>query len=143
MCLFLSAVFCMCVCACVSFTSPVNGLYYQTIKSPRSLPEKSLTRNASSKKAFSCVAWQRCVCCMSCLSTAPSCLSSSRSHGDMTPDTPNGETNIKRLSVLQAVAQGYCPISQDETEQEICTGNQDASADARYYKSRDSSSNST
>lgn len=61
----------------------------------------------------------------------------------MTPDTPNGETNIKRLSVLQAVAQGYCPISQDETEQEICTGNQDASADARYYKSRDSSSNST
>lgn len=35
----------------------------------------------------------------------------------MTPDT-------KRLSVLQAVAQGYCPITQEDAEQEICKGNQ-------------------
>lgn len=40
----------------------------------------------------------------------------------MTPDTPFG--NPKRLSVLQAVAQGYCPIEHEDAEQEICTGNQ-------------------
>lgn len=126
MCLFLSAVFCMCVHGCHSLTvQPVNGLYYHTIKSP----EKTLPKNAPLKKAFSCVAWQQCACCVSCLSIFPSPLSSAGSCGNMTPDTPTGKTKIKRLSVLQAVALGYCPISQEDRDTDICTGNQDTLAD--------------
>jgi len=36
---------------------------------------------------------------------------------------PFGETTAKRFSALEAVAHGYCPISLEETDQEICTGN--------------------
>ncbi|XP_033954870.1 sodium-driven chloride bicarbonate exchanger-like isoform X5 [Pseudochaenichthys georgianus] len=103
-----------------SMDKNVNGLYYETVTSPnRMLEFPDIT---PPRKAFSCLAWPGCVCCVSCLSPPPSRLSSSSSHGNMTPDTPFGNPNTKRLSVLQAVAQGYCPIAQEDTEQEICTG---------------------
>lgn len=120
-CVFLFVLCIMHVCVCVSSTSPVNGLYYHTIKSHKCVPEKP-----SPKKAFPRVAWPQRVCCMSCPSTSPSPPSSSGSRGDTTADMPFGKTKLKRLSVLQAVAQGYCPISQDDTEQDDFTGNQRA-----------------
>ncbi|XP_034720299.1 sodium-driven chloride bicarbonate exchanger-like isoform X2 [Etheostoma cragini] len=103
-----------------SMDKNVIGLYYQTIKSHKCLAE--LPKYTPPSKAFSCVAWPRCVCCASRLSTPPSPLSSSRSRGYMNPDTPFGNATTKHLSVLQAVAQGYCPVAHEETEQEICTG---------------------
>lgn len=123
MCLFLSAVCCMCLHACVWCTWPVNLSLYQTITSPKSAPENTLSENAPLRKMFSCIAWPRCVRCMSCLFTnlSPSSSSTSHGHGHMTPDTSDGS---KRLSLLQAVAQGYYPIIQEDTEQETCQGNQ-------------------
>lgn len=104
----------------VSFTTvhPVNGIYYHSIKSLK----RTLPKNAPLRKAFGCVAWQQCSCCASCLSILPSPLSSSRSRGNMSPDTAFDETKTKRLSVLQAVAQGYYPISQQDREEDMCIG---------------------
>uniref|UniRef100_A0A7N8YHM1 Anion exchange protein n=1 Tax=Mastacembelus armatus TaxID=205130 RepID=A0A7N8YHM1_9TELE len=98
-----------------SMDKNVNGFYYQTTNSPKCLPEKTPPKNAPPTEAFSCVAWPRSVCCVPCLSTPPSPLS----HGNMTPDTPFGETKIRHFNVLQTVALGYCPMSQDDTELEI------------------------
>ena len=42
-----------------------------------------------------------------------------------------GATNTNCLSVLQAVAQGYRPITQEDTEQEICEGNQSTKTDTK------------
>lgn len=111
----------VCVCAFVSYTLPVNVLYYQTIK-----PEKTLSTNAPPRKTFSFVTWPRIVCCMPRLSTPSSPSGSFEGRGHMTPDRSFGATSTKRLSVLQAVAQGYCPITQEDTEQETYKGNQSA-----------------
>lgn len=50
------------------------------------------------------------------------------SDGCMTTDV----SSTKRLSVLQAVAQGYCPMMQEDTEQEICKGNQNSETDTTF-----------
>lgn len=126
LCVCLSMfVLCICTLVLVCQTSPVNGFYYQTIKSPM----RTLFKSAPPKKTFTYAAWPWRACCMSCLSTPPSPLCSCRSRGNTTPDVPFGEPKMKRLSVLQAVALGYCPILQENREEEMCTGNQDTLAD--------------
>lgn len=50
----------------------------------------------------------------------------------MAADTGFGVASTERLSVLQAVAQGYCPITHEDTEQEIWTGNQNALAYTKH-----------
>lgn len=119
-CLSSCLLYFACTCACISFTYPVNGLCYHTLKSPKCSPEKTLLKSTSPRKTFSYRACRQCVCCVSCLSTPSSPLSSSRG---MTPDMVCGENKTTCLSVLQAVAQGFCPISLEDTDQEICTGN--------------------
>lgn len=116
---------CLCVCVCsrpavhvchhVHACGPlvVNGLCYQNIKPPS--PEHALPGNDSPRKAFTRLTWGRCVCCVSC----PSPLGSSKSR----TAAPDGSNTAKRLSVLQAVAQGYAPMAQEDTEQGVCTGN--------------------
>lgn len=39
-------------------------------------------------------------------------------------------SSSKRVSVLQAVAQGYCPMVQEDAEQETSKGNQNSESDA-------------
>uniref|UniRef100_A0A674PEF0 Anion exchange protein n=1 Tax=Takifugu rubripes TaxID=31033 RepID=A0A674PEF0_TAKRU len=81
----------------------------------------SMDKNGE-QRTPSFLAWPRCFCCMTCPSTPPSPPSSSLSGGRMTTDV----SSTKRLSVLQAVAQGYCPMMQKDTEQEFCKGNQNS-----------------
>lgn len=50
------------------------------------------------------------------------------SDGCMTADV----SSTKRLSVLQAVAQGYCPMMQEDAEQEISKGNQNSETDTTF-----------
>lgn len=63
-------------------------------------------------------------------------LSSSSSRGSRHSRRTTADPSVdpsgaaKRLSLLQAVAQGYCPIAQEEAEQEVLQGNQRAEAKA-------------
>lgn len=74
--------------------------------------------------------WPRCARGVSRLLASLSPSSSHVSHRRRSRTTADPSGTTKRLSLLQAVAQGYGPMAQEEAEQEVLQGNQSAESKA-------------
>lgn len=100
---------------CHAVNSPVEG----------GPPGKRLPKRPAIGKG-----WPRCARGVSRLLASLSPSSSNVSHRRRSRTTADPSAATKRLSLLQAVAQGYCPMAQEEAEQEVLQGNQRAEAKA-------------